>query len=93
MTAKITWWPARLAEISITVPEFLLARYDWPDQRLYQFCQYIPGRKPTPWTDGKGNGIQTPDYCIDAANVTEFIRIPPEREYTYKPKVGERNRD
>jgi hypothetical protein len=86
---KITWWPASMAS-NILSPTCLLMRYDWPDERIYQFCIYDPSRLLSPWTDGHGGILQVPDFFTDVEHITEFIKIPAEREFTYEPKKSTR---
>ncbi len=82
MPEKITWWPFKQAKF-ILHPAIVLMRYDWPDgERIYQLGLYDPF-KVNPWTDGNGEGLQTPDFFTPADQIVEFIQIPPEREYTY----------
>ena len=85
MPKKITWWPASAAKgiLKITV---LLMRYDWPDQRIYEIGMYVPGVHAM-WTNSKGEALsEIPDYFVYAGDITEFVKIPAECEYTFGPK-------
>lgn len=83
MSDKITWWPAAMAR-DIIAPQIVLMRYDWPDgKRIYEIGIYDPAKKFAPWTLWDGNVVTTPDYFMYAGNITEFIDIPADREYTY----------
>ena len=88
MPKIVTWWP--LSCVSGMRPGTLvLLRYDWPDERIIQAGIYDNTRLGT-WHDGQGNILQAPDY-FTAINddVLRWLKIPPEQEYTYKPKKKE----
>ena len=86
MPKKITWWPARDIKGTVPKPMMVLMRYDWPDERLYEVGVCNPDAV-TPWFNSEGRMMGAPDYFTPLSNVVEFINIPPEREFTYNPKL------
>jgi hypothetical protein len=84
MPRKITWWPTKGIRGMVPKPMMVLMRYDWPDERLYEVGMCIPNNV-VPWVNSEGQPMGTPDYFTPLAHVIEFINIPADREYTYRP--------